>query len=61
MEVFFTNCTRNPTVGGSAIRSACGRMTWRYWWVRVSARDADASHGGTTGEVMTPGKRSGGQ
>ena len=27
MDVFFTSCTRNPMVGGTATRTACGRMT----------------------------------
>ena len=27
MEVFFTACTANPTVGGVAIRTACGSTT----------------------------------
>ena len=26
-EVFFTICTMKPTVGGIAMRSACGRIT----------------------------------
>ena len=26
-EVFFTICTMKPTVGGMAIRTACGRIT----------------------------------
>ncbi len=27
--VLFTICTVNLTVGATAMRSACGRMTWR--------------------------------
>ena len=44
IEVFLTSCTRNPTVGGNAIRTACGRMTVRYCCSGVRASDADASH-----------------
>ena len=27
-EVFFTSCTRKPTVGATLMRMACGRTTW---------------------------------
>ena len=31
-------CTRKPTVGGTAMRSACGPTTWRIFSPKLSAR-----------------------
>ena len=43
-DVFFTICTMKPTVGGVAIRTACGSTTRRMRWVRDRARHSAASH-----------------
>jgi hypothetical protein len=37
-------CTRKPTVGGTAMRSACGPITWRSFSPKLSARLSEASH-----------------
>ena len=37
-------CTRKPTVGGTATRSACGPITWRSCSRRLSASAEEASH-----------------
>ncbi|MNE95050.1 hypothetical protein D3C80_1930900 [compost metagenome] len=39
-----TTCTEKPTVGATAMRNACGRITWRSCSMRLSARLPDASH-----------------
>ena len=39
-------CTMKPTVGGVAMRTACGRITLSMRWVRLSARPSAASHCG---------------
>ena len=47
---FFSNafnlptCTKNPTVGAMAMRRACGRITWRSFSVKESAKESQASH-----------------
>ena len=43
-EVFFMSWTRKPTVGGMAMRPACGRMTQRSVVQRGRARAEAASH-----------------
>jgi hypothetical protein len=40
----FTTCTRKPTVGAMATRSACGRITRRSCCGQDSARARAASH-----------------
>ncbi|KAG1415152.1 hypothetical protein G6F57_023813 [Rhizopus arrhizus] len=44
IDVFLMICTMNPTVGGVAMRKACGNTTSHRRWVRDSARQSAASH-----------------
>ncbi len=43
-DVPFSTCTMKPTVGGMAMRSACGRMTRRSWSSGLSAIARAPSH-----------------
>ena len=53
-EVFLTICTMKPTVGGVAMRMACGSITMRMRWARVSARHSAASHCAFGTDSMQP-------
>ena len=53
-DVFLTICTMKPTVGGVAMRIACGRITRNMRWVRLSARHSAASHCGFGTASMQP-------
>ena len=53
-EVFLMICTMKPTVGGVAIRIACGRMTFIIRWERLSASPSAASHCGLGTDWMQP-------
>ena len=44
IDVPLMSCTRNPTVGGIAMRNACGRITWRSCALGESGSAAAASH-----------------
>ena len=47
-------CTMKPTVGGVAMRTACGRMTFSIRWVAAQRQASAASHCGFGTDWMQP-------